>query len=369
MSEHVARDVEGLDARRPTVAGPESPTGDRQPAPGLSAAPQHERRSAELTAGRLLRLQRTAGNAAVAGLFPASTPASGEAVGALGPDAVIGGEVDTGLDPEAAVRDGTEAGARPEAPEQPGVAPEPVGTNPGLSSSLVAQEAAHAGARPVHGPPTPRPSAPAPRGVRGMVAQAVDRARGGLSVQRCGRASATVPTLAKTTVSGPTAHPFGSFSWGSRWSINNGAGANGFVVQHVRWVFDVKDAANAAVDAPARLGIDPAWTDFSEAWQVRNGAVFVGTTTSPHSADTYANPGLGDGTKGSLSILGTADYHAIPSLPSSFAVRNAAPAWALPVVAGDAGLPGGTGALQHNITATWDCTPTSTDRTTRITTV
>jgi hypothetical protein len=35
-------------------------------------------------------------------------------------------------------------------------------------------------------------------------------------------------------------------------------------------------------------------------------------------------------------------------------VKNAAPAWSLPATNSNPGLTGGTGALDHNLTATWD---------------
>jgi hypothetical protein len=132
--------------------------------------------------------------------------------------------------------------------------------------------------------------------------------------------------------------------------------------------FDVKDAAGKAVDVKAANSIDPAWWPIWEAWQVRAGSVFVGTSTTAHTADTYGMPALGDGTKGSIKIAGTADYYPDLKLPGTLAIKNAAPAWSLPVTTVDPGLKGGTGSLAHNLTATWDCTPASKDKKTKLAT-
>jgi len=87
---------------------------------------------------------------------------------------------------------------------------------------------------------------------------------------------------------------------------------------------------------------------------VRGGAVFVGSSTSAHNADTYAQGPVGANTKGTTEVVGRADFYPGLTLPAGFTVRNAAPAWALPVTNTDPGLTGGTGALDHNLTATWD---------------
>jgi hypothetical protein len=56
---------------------------------------------------------------------------------------------------------------------------------------------------------------------------------------------------------------------------------------------------------------------------------------------------------GTTEVVGRADFYPNLTLPASLTVHNAAPAWALPVTNTDPGLSGGTGALDHNLTATW----------------
>lgn len=319
----------------------------------------------------LLALHRAAGNAAVNGLLAKpwrpGLVAAGEAVGELGPDQVAGGEAQRALGPD--LVGGREASAwvdegRPEHPGQDS-----------LNRALIDHETAHlVGRSQPHRLVNQGPGREqaAPEQSRGGLRARLQRAASGLSVQRCGgKPSQSGPPaiLTKSTVAGPTTTDCGGFSWGARWSLSGATSStNGFVVQEVNWIFDIKDAAGTPVDGPTRMGFPAAFTHFWEGWQVRGGQVFVGTTTSPHNADTYGSPGGGDGTKGSITIRGRANFYPDVTLPSGFAARNAPPAWALPVTTSDPGLPAGTGALDHNITATWDCTPTSADRTTHVTT-
>jgi hypothetical protein len=80
----------------------------------------------------------------------------------------------------------------------------------------------------------------------------------------------------------------------------------------------------------------------------------VGGSASPHNADTYGQNPIGPNTEGTTKVIGRADFYPNLTLPGSFTVKNAAPAWALPATNSDPGLTGGTGALDHSLTATWD---------------
>jgi hypothetical protein len=179
----------------------------------------------------------------------------------------------------------------------------------------------------------------------------------------------STPRLRKTTVSGPTMGTCGAFSWGAQWSVDNATSStNGFVVQNVRAAFDVT-ICPGPVDVKQFTGgrVNPAWFPFWEAWQVRGGNVFVGTTASPHVADTFAVPSFGDQSQGTIAITGTAEYFdGVANLPSGFAPRNAPPAMALPYTQTAPGLSGGTGSIPHNITIHWDCCPQSSSNQTKL---
>lgn len=163
--------------------------------------------------------------------------------------------------------------------------------------------------------------------------------------------------LQKTTVSGPSTRNNGGFSWGSRWSLQNAtASTNGWIVQHVAVTQNVTDAAGTAVvtGQGGFGGLSTSWYPLWEGWQVRGGQVFIGGGNSPHGADTYAQAAVGANTQGTTSIAGRANFYPNLTLPVSFTVRNAAPAWALPVTNTDPAVIGGTGPLSHSLTATWD---------------
>lgn len=194
-------------------------------------------------------------------------------------------------------------------------------------------------------------------GLVGGVPGAIGGAVAGGVIGAAVGAALTAPRLTKSTVSGPTTQPNGGFSWGARWSIQNAdTSTNGWIVQHVVVQQNVTDASSAAVTPGTGTygGLQTAWYPIWEAWQVRGGQVFVGGSTSPHNADTYGQDPVGPSTKGTTKVIGSADFYPNLTLPTSFTVRNAAPAWSLPVTNSDPALTGGTGALDHNLTATWD---------------
>jgi len=179
-----------------------------------------------------------------------------------------------------------------------------------------------------------------------------------------GPAAASSPRLKKTTVRAVSTRNNGGFSWGVRWSIDNATtSTNGWIVQHVvvrqnveAWYPPLRPG-NTLPIVPGEGGyggLRASWYPLWEAWQVRGGQVFVGGSTSPHNADTYGQGPVGADTKGKTEVIGRADFYPNLTLPASFTVRNRAPAWALPVTNTDPNLSGGTGVLDHNLTATWD---------------
>ena len=175
------------------------------------------------------------------------------------------------------------------------------------------------------------------------------------STPATGSSSAT-PKLVATEVSAPQAVDCGGFRWPVQWSISNATSStNGWIVQKVNATFNVKDCSDSPVDIKKKSGWDVSWLPFWEAWQVRGGKVFIGGTNNSHNADTYGSSPFGDGTKGSTKVVGKAEFFPNATLPSHFKPRNSPPAWALPYTQTNPGLTGGTGSLNHNLTATWDC--------------
>lgn len=175
------------------------------------------------------------------------------------------------------------------------------------------------------------------------------------------------PKLKYTPAHAAKSFDCGGFNWPVKWSIENATTAtDGWIVQKVELPHDVKDCAEKEVDLEKKPGLKPSWYTMWEAWQVRGGKVFIGGSKSPHGADTYGSPGPGDNTKGHLTVKGTADFYPGLTLPKSFKVLNAPPAHALPTTKVDPGLTGGTGSLDHSLTARWNCC--RADKSTTVTT-
>ena len=201
--------------------------------------------------------------------------------------------------------------------------------------------------------------------------QALPRLKTGLRLSRCNQAT---PRLRKSTVAPATTGNCGQYSWGIQWSIENVTpSTQGWIVQHIQSSHNVRGCDDVAkTDAEMRTltgGWDPAWYPFWEAWQVRNGQIFVGGGTGLHTADTFGWTGPGDDTKGTRAVTGSADFYPNLTLPASFVVRNAPPAHSLPYTQTNPNLTGGTGALAHNISSAWNCCPRadgSKDRTTTV---
>jgi hypothetical protein len=149
----------------------------------------------------------------------------------------------------------------------------------------------------------------------------------------------------------------GQFSWPATWSIENATSTTaGWVVQRVGVTQAVTDSAGAAV-VPGQGGfggLRTSWYPLWEAWEVRGGNVFVGRSTARHVADTFGQPAVGANTRGTTSIVGSADFYPGLALPAAFVETNAAPTWALPATTTDPALTGGTGVVAHNLTAVWD---------------
>jgi hypothetical protein len=213
--------------------------------------------------------------------------------------------------------------------------------------------------------------------------------RSGLRLQRCdgcgsggcntrsgpgSGSAAAVPVVKKRTVAPAATGNCGQYSWGIQWYLDNATSSTqGWIVQNIRSTHNVKGCDNVTkTDAEMRTltgGWDPSWYPFWEGWQVRNGVIYVGSTTQVHSADTFGWSGPGDDTKGTRQVSGTANFYPNATLPSTMVPRNGPPAHALPYTQTDPGLTGGTGALQHDIGSSWDCCPKADGTKDRTTTV
>jgi hypothetical protein len=155
----------------------------------------------------------------------------------------------------------------------------------------------------------------------------------------------------------------GEFDWTVQWTLDKPTTVGGWVIQKVEIDRDVKKCDDTA--APV-VGLDPAWYPLWEAWRIRKDQkVTTYAEGGDREDDGYGSAGQ-PGTKGSLKVRGRAEFYEGLTLPSSFRVSNRAPAWILPSTTTAPRLTGGTGAIAHDLLATWDCC-TGEDRTTKAT--
>jgi hypothetical protein len=157
------------------------------------------------------------------------------------------------------------------------------------------------------------------------------------------------------TITGPKGE-CGGMQWVIQWVLDKASKKGGWIVQHVKTAFDVKDAAGAAVDVKAHVGVDPANWPLWEAWKVNAGKKVTTYAEGGDLADdAYGMPSFG-ATTGKYEITGTAEFYEGLKLPAAFAPDSTSPAGILPVTKTKPSLSGGTGAVDHSLTATWDCT-------------
>lgn len=223
--------------------------------------------------------------------------------------------------------------------------------------------------------------------LKDIAANAMPRLKSGLQLQRC-PCTRTGARLGARQVSAPSTEHCGGVEWPVQWTLSSATpDTEGWIVQEVNQTFNVTDCDGAAIDVLARStelvrrgfrttpsGIpvtaptNPSLWPFQEAWRVNGGNIFVGNSSTPHSADTYRVPPLGPmagmpDVKGSVSITGRAEFFDCLRLPGAFATGQP-PVTGLPITRSSPTLSGGTGPINHNIRIEWDCC--RPDKTTRV---
>ncbi len=154
------------------------------------------------------------------------------------------------------------------------------------------------------------------------------------------------PTIA--TVSGPKDTGCGGFDWKVWFDMPNAASKDGWVVQEINAVFDVKNADGT----PNYQKTYHYW----EAWQVESGKkVTVWQDKAKDDNDDEYMTSSRSGTKGVTTYTGTAKFYE-GDLPADFKTNN--PDTIAGILYSTTKKPDfwdGTGTT-HNITSTWDCT-------------
>jgi hypothetical protein len=157
-------------------------------------------------------------------------------------------------------------------------------------------------------------------------------------------APAAPATLTYSTVTPRTAAGCGGYTYAVRWGLAGAdATTNGFIVQQL--TFDLRRQSCAGGD-----------NNFSkkywEAWQVRGGQIFVGTSTSPHSADTFRVPATPDH-RGVNFEEGKAKF--IPGYTAPLSWGTVPEAGSLPATETEPAGWSNSGALVRSVRVSFDC--------------
>ncbi|MBI1927183.1 hypothetical protein HYR99_23440 [Candidatus Poribacteria bacterium] len=97
----------------------------------------------------------------------------------------------------------------------------------------------------------------------------------------------------------------GSAEWQVRWHLRN-MRQTGWIIQHIKWKADVTDCSGNP-----RRPRNPDGLEFWEAWEVRNGRIWVGFASRgiAHRADTFRTVDEGEGTTGKITITGRVRFY------------------------------------------------------------
>jgi len=171
----------------------------------------------------------------------------------------------------------------------------------------------------------------------------------GLGPEMDKEASGKAPKLSKSDETPATAGPCGQYSWGIKWALDKPSAKGGWIVQKVKKSRAEVLCGGATPDIHQFL--------FWEAWPVNKGqSVTAYAEKGDIRDDSYLSLKPANST-GTMSDTGEANFHeGIGDIAKyGFKVLHKPPAGDLPMTTTDPGLPAGTGAIPHSITATWDC--------------
>jgi hypothetical protein len=146
----------------------------------------------------------------------------------------------------------------------------------------------------------------------------------------------------------------GSAEYKVQWSVSD-AKANGWIIQHIRFSGSKKDCDGKDV------ATNTTGEEYWEAWQVRDGKVYVGSTANAHVADTFRTADEGGSTVGSLEISGKVAYKAGYDLKEPPWGHDVAAAGDLPTMKAAPKDWDDSATKEHKMNVKWDaCAKTPT---------
>lgn len=155
---------------------------------------------------------------------------------------------------------------------------------------------------------------------------------------------------------GRTTGNCGEYSWRAAWRLSQPTKheKGGWVVQHIQAEIKAEDAKGNALDKPASSSLE-----YWEAWYISSNGISPWRPYDKLWDDKYWATGRGGGTKGTISVKGTAAFYEGLELPKppfkkKEGNKGAGNLWVSDV---DPKLEGGTAKVNHNLEAKWDCIP------------
>jgi RHS repeat-associated protein len=153
---------------------------------------------------------------------------------------------------------------------------------------------------------------------------------------------------------GRTTGDCGEYSWRVAWRLNQATKhpKGGWVVQHIQAEIKAEDADENVLDPPASSK-----AEYWEAWYISSNGISPWRPYDKLWDDKYWATGRGGGTKGTISVEGTAKFYEGLDLPKppfkkKQGNKGAGNLW---VSDEDPKLEGGTAEVKHNLKAKWDC--------------
>ncbi len=159
------------------------------------------------------------------------------------------------------------------------------------------------------------------------------------------------------------AGPCGNFSWKITWSLAQNQGhadpdIGGIIVQVVQAYFNVRlcDTAQSRFHfgPPSKLNVNPSDWPFYELWSIPPDKSHPVRTGTPWD-DYWQMPDFGEGTQGTITIIGKADYFDGQSPPWYFQPDPGSPSGELPTSRWFDSPAPPTSSVFRTLTATWNC--------------
>ncbi|HWW61532.1 MAG TPA: hypothetical protein VN181_09205 [Thermoanaerobaculia bacterium] len=161
----------------------------------------------------------------------------------------------------------------------------------------------------------------------------------------------------------------GAFRWVTQWKLGSRSLKGGWVVQHVAGFahnITICGEDHKPFTPTNESFWEPSSFPFWEAWRVDEGENVTKDAVRGDREDDSYSPLGAPNTEGSLTISARSEFYEGLTLPPAFRVDAKSPARDLPTTRSNPSLSGGTGAVAHNVRASWNCCDGGEKRKTKV---